>query len=805
MAESTENSPNKEFLDDKSEAGDQNATEDQVREGTVASDQSPFEITLSEFKPDPKLINVHQFYPSLEHQFHKSASKFEEEQNKRTEDAMKEIVEESSTFALTDNEGTMVTTDVETTQDSLQIRSKGESTDGTDEDSNNSGMPGEKDILSVLTNKEGLFSTAVSEETLQKAKAKGKSIFQTEDWGAVAQYSPGMQEIVDQRAQEHFNDAMKAKEEGKFEQVLKSISKAMGLRTDPLYYVEKAEAYIQLCDFQSAILNYKKACLLDPDNVDYYSRLAFLYYFMGQTLFDQRLYPEALESFARAAEMNPDNTGYHIRSMTCLAALHRHGECLALVNKRLETDNENPDLYIMRARLHEMFRNTTLCYYDIKDAIQVDPDHQEAKAMMEKMEKRAQDNKREAMQLNLMGKHREALQKISIAIDTDPVVADFHVLRGSLHRRLGDYNAAIDDFLLALDKCEHNEESAVYIDSQRQLLLTYNDFAVECFTKGFYEEAIILLNKAIKGEKREKGLYINRGDCFFRQNDFNFALQDYCQALELDPADDNIKSRISVIYNEFGVTAYQDKNYSEAEDKLTQAIQYNPKVGQYYITRSRCRYMLENIHGARLDLIMGLLLDPTNQDVLSILSRLFPGKSIGDVVNSRAADPAKIAIRAILNIQPQKSQTKVTYDALTESGVLDSHATHSIPPKSAQTTWSQADTDVSTVEDSLVRPGGCFPPLRACMKEKDFNIKLAIEKKHVQEEVSVALKERKSLRYDGARVQPLPPPAPNPNSQKAPPPRERFIKDAFGGKQKVMTYNWRKFTMGIGLSDVKDI
>jgi tetratricopeptide (TPR) repeat protein len=51
-------------------------------------------------------------------------------------------------------------------------------------------------------------------------------------------------------------------------------------------------------------------------------------------------------------------------------------------------------------------------------------------------------------------------------------------------------------------------------------------------------------------------------DCFFRQNDFNFALQDYSQALELDPDDENIKSRISVIYNEFGVTAYQDKNFS---------------------------------------------------------------------------------------------------------------------------------------------------------------------------------------------------------------------------------------------------
>ena len=46
-------------------------------------------------------------------------------------------------------------------------------------------------------------------------------------------------------------------------------------------------------------------------------------------------------------------------SISCLAALQRHGECLALVNKRLEVDHDNPDLYVMRARLHEMFRNVS--------------------------------------------------------------------------------------------------------------------------------------------------------------------------------------------------------------------------------------------------------------------------------------------------------------------------------------------------------------------------------------------------------------------------------------------------------------
>ena len=49
--------------------------------------------------------------------------------------------------------------------------------------------------------------------------------------------------------------------------------------------------------------------------------------------------------------------------------------------------------------------------------------------MMSALEQRAAESKMQAMQLNIAGKHREALQKISIAIETNPSVAEFHVLR----------------------------------------------------------------------------------------------------------------------------------------------------------------------------------------------------------------------------------------------------------------------------------------------------------------------------------------------------------------------------------------
>ena len=43
------------------------------------------------------------------------------------------------------------------------------------------------------------------------------------------------------------------------------------------------------------------------------------------------------------------------------------------------------------------------------------------------------------------------------------------------------------------------------------MVLTYNDLAVQCFSRGLYQEATLLLNKAIEEEKNQAGLYLNRG------------------------------------------------------------------------------------------------------------------------------------------------------------------------------------------------------------------------------------------------------------------------------------------------------
>jgi len=67
--------------------------------------------------------------------------------------------------------------------------------------------------------------------------------------------------------------------DGRFEAAITSFTKALNLQSDHVgCYVERAEAYIQLCDFRSAHLNLKKAYQLDPDNDFLLEKLAFLSY-----------------------------------------------------------------------------------------------------------------------------------------------------------------------------------------------------------------------------------------------------------------------------------------------------------------------------------------------------------------------------------------------------------------------------------------------------------------------------------------------------------------------------------------------
>nr|XP_025969562.1 tetratricopeptide repeat protein 16 [Dromaius novaehollandiae] len=377
--------------------------------------------------------------------------------------------------------------------------------------------------------------------------------------------------------------------------------------------------------WEEAVTCYSKAINLDPQR--------------GRCLLDQELYCEALEAFTRAAELQPHCRVFRQRSIVCLAALNKFPECLQTVNRDLEEDGSNPDLYVLRASFYARFGQLALCHQDIQRALELEPRHGAAQALKQRLLKRSQEAKAEAVTKALCGDLRGALLKISFAIENDPLAADFFILRGTFLRRLKNFSAACEDFARARELGAEGGPEAQ--EAWRQLVLTYNDCAVRCYALGLFDEAVRLLGEALRDEKREKGLYVNRGDCFLRLGELAYALADYQQALELSPGDWGVRRRIAVVLHEQGQQDLAARRYQQAEARFSAAIKYDPHKPLYYLCRARTRVCRGRVESAKEDVALSLWLDPTDSEVLSLAHYLFPRKTIQAVLRSETGRLAK--------------------------------------------------------------------------------------------------------------------------------------------------------------------
>ena len=189
----------------------------------------------------------------------------------------------------------------------------------------------------------------------------------------------------------------------------------------------------------------------------------------------------------------------------------------------------------------------------------------------------------------------------------------------------------------------------------------YVKFFVERREK--YDEAVQLLNKALEEEKKEAGLYVNRGglclyfvprflffflisDCFYRLNNLHFALGDYCRAQHLSPGDWQIRCRVAVTQSELGVKEFTSGHFKEAEKLFSSAIANNPKVSRFYFYRATTRYELKMTGETRQDLLQLLILEPECDAALPLIARVFPGKTRSDLLDSCAMATTSTGISA---------------------------------------------------------------------------------------------------------------------------------------------------------------
>ncbi|EHB10128.1 Tetratricopeptide repeat protein 16 [Heterocephalus glaber] len=435
------------------------------------------------------------------------------------------------------------------------------------------------------------------------------------------------------KVREYYHRGQGCLEQEDWEMAVLFFSRALHL--DPQlvdFYALRAEALIQLCDSSSAAQNLRRSYSAQPENTKHLEQLTFVLYLQGQCLFEQCNFEDALTVLP--------GLGAPAREAALLVP-ERHHDCLALINKQLRQGQgtTNADLYILRARIYNLFQT---------GALLLDPKPPQARMLLQMMVDQAQEARQDAGILAIQGRLQHALQRINCAVDNSPLEPSLFLFRGILYRRLQEADAAVEDFLKVLDVATADSQRDTVRQAQRQLLLTYNDFAVHCYKQGAYQEGVLLLNKALRGEHREKGLYINRGDCFFQLGNLTFAEADYNQALGLSPQDQGANTRLSILQEMMGFREQKRRQFQRAEDHFSAAIQHNPQRAQCYLYRAKNRQTLQDIFGARQDVATVLLLNPKQPKLFPLMTSLFPGMSVEEVLSSQVCHLAKLQLERMV-------------------------------------------------------------------------------------------------------------------------------------------------------------
>lgn len=75
--------------------------------------------------------------------------------------------------------------------------------------------------------------------------------------------------------------------------------------------------------------------------------------------------------------------------------------------------------------------------------------------------------------------------------------------------------------------------------------------------------------------------------------------------------------------------------------ELTKAIDVNPSIAKYYVSRSRVKYLTEDIQGAQEDIIAAILINPLEDGCIDVLPRLFVDTTLADVLSSQLTKNVK--------------------------------------------------------------------------------------------------------------------------------------------------------------------
>ncbi len=179
-----------------------------------------------------------------------------------------------------------------------------------------------------------------------------------------------------------------------------------------------------------------------------------------------------------------------------------------------------------------------------------------------------------------------AILHFSECLRLKPDFADCYFYRGQVHHQISQYEKAVADFTQAI---KIQPQNIGYYQHRANT----NDFWLKR-----YDEAIADLSEVIKLQPKDSGSYMARGYVFKTKKDYQKALDDFTNAINIESS---ILSKKVFYTVRADLYASQLKNYAAAIADYSESIKIDPKDSDNYANRGSVYMTSKNYEKAVAD------------------------------------------------------------------------------------------------------------------------------------------------------------------------------------------------------------
>jgi tetratricopeptide (TPR) repeat protein len=199
----------------------------------------------------------------------------------------------------------------------------------------------------------------------------------------------------------------------------------------PEAYAERAEIYIKLCDFSSAIANFKKALSL-RQVPEWETKLRQLYFMKGLTLIEEGYCNDALNL---VSQINSDDVKFiYLKALAYIRAGNKQ-LAFAEIDRCLERDPFNVEVMILKGKLLWSIDKIEEGNDMFWAAHAINPDHHEIVEFLSIMKPRAEEFYKKATKFIFEGNKALAFENIKKGLELFHDMSKLLLLRASLYRQ----------------------------------------------------------------------------------------------------------------------------------------------------------------------------------------------------------------------------------------------------------------------------------------------------------------------------------------------------------------------------------